>query len=72
MVKRWITFSDLCILWNIQKRDLADIVNNGKLQAVFENDASVLHIVDGPDGHLKIPHPWPGQNPPPAGRQNGG
>ncbi|MFA7178106.1 MAG: hypothetical protein WC114_12720, partial [Smithellaceae bacterium] len=18
-----------------------------------------------PDGHLKIPHPWPGQNPPP-------
>ena len=24
-----------------------------------------------PDGHLKIPHPWPGQNPPPWGRQNG-
>ena len=24
-----------------------------------------------PDGHLKIPHPWPGQNPPPRGRQNG-
>ena len=23
----------------------------------------------GPDGHFKIPHPWPGQNPPP-GRQN--
>ena len=24
-----------------------------------------------PDGHLKIPHLWPGQNPPPQGRQNG-
>ena len=23
-----------------------------------------------PDGHLKIPHLWPGQNPPPQGRQN--
>jgi hypothetical protein len=20
---------------------------------------------ESPDGHLKIPHPWPGQNPPP-------
>ena len=26
---------------------------------------------DNPDGHLKIPHLWPGQNPPPQGRQNG-
>ena len=26
----------------------------------------------GPDGHLKIPHLWPGQNPPPQDRQNGG
>ena len=25
----------------------------------------------GPDGHLKIPHLWPGQNPPPECRQNG-
>jgi pyrroline-5-carboxylate reductase len=24
-----------------------------------------------PDGHLKIPHPWPGQNPPPSGGQSG-
>jgi len=56
MVKKWITFSDLCILWNIQKRDLADIVNNGKLQAVFENDASVLHIVDG-GSFVKYKHP---------------
>ena len=24
-----------------------------------------------PDGHLKIPHLWPGQNPHPWGRQNG-
>ena len=27
---------------------------------------------DAPDGHFKIPHPWPGQNPPRTGRQNGG
>lgn len=67
MVKKWITFSDLCIFWNIQKRDLADIVNNGKLQAVFENDASVLHIVDGgsfvesqyPDSQMSIIRPEP-------------
>ena len=25
-----------------------------------------------PDGHLKIPQSWPGQNPPPLGWQNGG
>ena len=25
-----------------------------------------------PDGHLKIPHLWPGQNPPPQRWQNGG
>jgi len=26
---------------------------------------SVRQIQRIPDGHLKIPHPWPGQNPPP-------
>ena len=24
----------------------------------------LLTVSRGPDGHLKIPHPWPGQNPP--------
>ena len=24
-----------------------------------------LNPGQSPDGHLKIPHPWPGQNPPP-------
>ena len=31
----------------------------------------ILHSLN-PDGHLKIPHLWPGQNPPPQDRQNGG
>jgi hypothetical protein len=25
----------------------------------------------GPGGHFKIPHPWPGQNPPPDGGGHG-
>ena len=24
-----------------------------------------LRVPEDPDGHFKIPHPWPGQNPPP-------
>jgi len=27
--------------------------------------ARALKVHPGPDGHLKIPHLWPGQNPPP-------
>jgi pentatricopeptide repeat protein len=26
-----------------------------------------MRRTDPPGGHLKIPHPWPGQNPPPGG-----
>jgi ATP-dependent DNA helicase RecG len=35
------------------------------------DDGSVCGVTIGPDGHLKIPHLWPGQNPPPQCRQNG-
>jgi hypothetical protein len=31
------------------------------------DEASTIHTLT-PDGHLKIPHLWPGQNPPPEVR----
>jgi len=34
-------------------------------------DTEIFQQFIGPDGHLKIPHLWPGQNPPPQSRQNG-
>ena len=40
-------------------------------EIVRTEEARYDHRLHGPDGHLKIPHPWPGQNPPPQGRQNG-
>ena len=45
------------------------------LRDLNPSDISNFHISEAainPDGHLKIPHLWPGQNPPPSGRQNGG
>lgn len=57
-MKKWITCSDLCGRWNINQYDLAELVINGKFQAVFGNDFSYLNIVDGgsfvesPDGQM--------------------
>ncbi len=33
--------------------------------ADLENQKIKCIYYDAPDGHFKIPHPWPGQNPPP-------
>ncbi len=33
----------------------------------LEAGDTMFNVVNTPDGHLKIPHPWPGQNPPPPG-----
>ena len=43
-----------------------------ELKSNFLSSVAEGKLIADPDGHLKIPHPWPGQNPPPAGRQNGG
>ncbi len=36
--------------------------SSGLVHDIFNDDGGLLK---SPDGHLKIPHPWPGQNPPP-------
>jgi hypothetical protein len=41
--------------------------NNAPLSEELAADGEVLDMYlfsHGPDGHLKIPHLWPGQNPP--------
>lgn len=50
-MKKWITWSDLCNRWDINKYDLADMVFDGRLQAFFSDDFSVLYFCDG--GSLK-------------------
>jgi len=56
MMNNWFTCNDLCGRWNINKYDLADIVFAGELRGFFNDDFSVLHIVDNssfveyPDG----------------------
>jgi len=57
-MKKSFTCDDLCSRWNINKYDLADIVIAGKLRGFFNDDFSVLYIVDGgsfleyPDGRM--------------------
>ena len=36
-------------------------------EAEYPDLAVVAARAPNPGGHLKIPHPWPGQNPPPDG-----
>ena len=45
-MKKGFTWDELCGRWNINKYDLADIVFAGKLRGVFNDDFSVLHLVD--------------------------
>jgi len=45
---KWITFSDLCRRWNINKYDLAELVIKGELQAHYDDDDfSGIYMVDG-------------------------
>ena len=56
MLKKSFTWDELCGRWNINIYDLADIVFAGKLRGIFNDDFSILHIVDNgsfveyPDG----------------------
>jgi hypothetical protein len=45
-MNKWITFSDLCSRWKINKYDLAELVLNGKLQAHYDDDLSSLYILN--------------------------
>lgn len=47
MTNKWITFSDLCSRWKINKYNLAELVFNGKLQAHYGDDLSAILISDG-------------------------
>ena len=55
--------------------------NVGDLYTLEWSNADVAGLMDtstcrncgmGPDGHLKLPHLWPGQTPPPPGGETGG
>lgn len=64
-MKKWITSSDLCYRWNINKYDLAEIVSDGKLRQFYADDLSELVIVEGgsivesPDGNCSCINPSP-------------
>ncbi len=53
------------------KRLLADI-DAGKIDIVVVYKIDRLTRNLAPDGHLKLPHLWPGQTPPPPGGETGG
>ena len=44
---------------------------NTQGKTLEETRKNLIEAVQFPDGHLKIPHVWPGQNPPPQCWQNG-
>jgi hypothetical protein len=64
MLRKTFTCSELCRLWNINGRDLTDIVNDGKLKA--SNDIYLLirqnangYIYKSVDGRATISSPGP-------------
>jgi hypothetical protein len=52
MIKTWITCSDLCIRWGINKYTLAEIINDGKLDSFFAEDFSYLVVTK--DGSYRL------------------
>ncbi len=55
--------------------DEAHLLQTGPLEELrlltnFKMDSydPFILVLSGPDGHFKIPHLWPGQNPPPEVR----
>lgn len=54
-MKKWITCSELCSRWGINKYDLAEIVNDGKLRSYNKDRLEICmtgdgYFVDSPDG----------------------
>jgi len=43
-----------------------NVLSGQSIARGFENAGGFPPVLLGPDGHLKIPHLWPGQNPPPS------
>ncbi|MEN6332037.1 MAG: hypothetical protein ABFD57_08620 [Smithella sp.] len=50
-MKKWITWEELCSRWDITKRDLTDMVNEGKFLAFYENDGTCLYVCT--DGYYR-------------------
>ena len=59
-------------MYEILMKEISDGIGGSTVKpGVIKVGSSKGEITPYPDGHLKIPHLWPGQNPPPQGRQNG-
>lgn len=42
ILKKWIEGPELCKRWNINKHDLADLLNDGYIQSYFEDGSSIF------------------------------
>jgi hypothetical protein len=51
-MNKWISFSDLCKRWGMNKHELAELVIDGKRNAVDSDDLSLIFVTT--DGEVSM------------------